>query len=114
MLFDKITPEEAGIESRYIADYISSLERRGMTTHSLLMMKGDKIFAEYYWAPFHQDFLHRMYSQTKSYVSLGIGLLIDEGKIDLNAPMISYFPDKVRRQIPEYLKKQTCKEVRII
>ena len=44
MLFDKITPEEAGIESRYIADYISVLERHGLTTHSLLMMKGEKIF----------------------------------------------------------------------
>ena len=38
-LFDKITPEEAGIESRYIADYVSVLERHGMTTHSLLMRR---------------------------------------------------------------------------
>ena len=111
MLFDKITPEEAGIESRYIADYVSLLERRGMTTHSLLMMKGDKIFAEYYWAPFHRDFLHRMYSQTKSYVSIAIGLLIDEGKVALDAPIISYFPDKIRRDIPEYLKAQTVRDM---
>ena len=111
MLFDKITPEEAGIESRFVADYVSLLERRGMTTHSLLMMKGDKLFAEYYWAPFHRDFLHRMYSQTKSYVSIAIGLLIDEGKVELDAPMVSYFPDKIRRELPEYLQKQTVREM---
>ncbi|MBQ9116168.1 MAG: serine hydrolase [Clostridia bacterium] len=111
MLFDKITPEEAGIESRYVADYISVLERHGMTTHSLLMMRGDKLFAEYYWAPFHRDFLHRMYSQTKSYVSIAIGLLIDEGKVELDAPIISYFPDKIRREIPEYLKRQTVRDM---
>ena len=111
MLFDKITPEEAGIESRYIADYISVLERHGMTTHSLLMMKGENIFAEYYWAPFNRDFLHRMYSQTKSYVSIAIGLLIDEGKVKLDDTIVSYFPDKVRREIPEYLKEQTVREM---
>ena len=63
-MFERITPEEAGISSDRIAEYIARLERRGATTHSVLMMKGDKIFAEYYWAPFHKDFLHRMYSET--------------------------------------------------
>ena len=111
MLFDKLTPEEAGIESRYIADYVSVLERHGLTTHSLLMMKGEKIFAEYYWAPFNRDFLHRMYSQTKSYVSLAIGLLEEEGKLSLDDPMVKYFPDKVRRDLPEYLREQTIRDM---
>ncbi|MBR2460922.1 MAG: serine hydrolase [Clostridia bacterium] len=110
-MFEKITPEQAGIESRYIADYISLLERRGMTTHSVLMMKGDYLFAEYYWAPFHKDFLHRMYSQTKSYVSLAIGLLEEEGKLSLDDPIVKYFPEKVRRDPPEYLKKQTVRDM---
>ena len=46
-MFEKITPEEAGISSDRVAEYISRLERRGATVHSILMMKGDKIFAEY-------------------------------------------------------------------
>ena len=110
-MFEKITPEQAGIESRYVADYISLLERRGMTTHSVLMMKGDKLFAEYYWAPFHKDFLHRMYSQTKSYVSIAIGLLEEEGKLRLDDPMVDYFPEKVKRELPDYLKKQTIRDM---
>ena len=71
-MFEKITPEQAGISSSRVADFISVLERRGFATHSLLMMKGDKLFAEYYWSPFNKDFCHRMYSQTKSYVSIAI------------------------------------------
>ena len=86
-MFEKITPEQAGISSRRIADYISVLERRGFATHSLLMMKGDKIFAEYYWAPFHKDFCHRMYSQTKSYVGIAIGLV--GGDADAHMQVIS-------------------------
>jgi len=111
MLFDKITPEEAGISSAKVAEFLAHLERRGCTTHSVLMMRGDKLFAEYYWAPFHRDFCHRMYSQTKSYVSIAIGLLWEEGKIDLDAPIISYFPEKIDREAPRYLAEQTVRDM---
>lgn len=110
-MFETITPESAGIQSNYIKKYISLLEKRGVTSHSVLMMKGDKLFAEYYWAPFHRDFLHRMYSQTKSYVSIAIGLLEEEGKLDLDAPIASYFPEKIERKLPEYLEKQTIRDM---
>ena len=111
MLFDKITPEEAGISSAKVAEFLEMLERRGCTTHSVLMMKGDRLFAEYYWAPFNADFCHRMYSETKSYVSLAIGLLWEEGKLDLDAPIISYFPEKIDRDAPRYLAEQTVRDM---
>ena len=58
-MFERITPEKAGIASKHVADFISSIERHGLTTHSVLMMRGDKLFAEYYWAPFDAELLRR-------------------------------------------------------
>ena len=110
-MFEKITPEQAGISSKRIADYISVLNRRGFATHSVLMMKGDKIFAEYYWAPFNKDFCHRMYSQTKSYVAIAIGLLEEDGLIDLDKPMISYFPEKIDGEFHPFRAQQTVREM---
>ncbi len=110
-MFEKITPEEAGISSAKVAEFINRLIKRGMPMHSVLMMKGDKLFAEYYWAPFNKDFCHRMYSQTKSYTAVAIGLLVEEGKIDLDAPMASYFPEKIYTKLPEMLSKQTVREM---
>ncbi|MBO5305544.1 MAG: serine hydrolase [Clostridia bacterium] len=110
-MFEKITPEQAGISSERVADYISVLERRGLATHSLLMMKGDKIFAEYYWAPFNKDFCHRMYSQTKSYVAIAIGLLEEDGLIDLDKPMVSYFPEKADGELHPFRAQQTVREM---
>ncbi len=110
-MFERITPEEAGISSARIADFISMLERRRFATHSLLMMKGDKLFAEYYWAPFDKDFCHRMYSQTKSYVAIAIGLLAEDGLIDLDRPMVSYFPEKCDGELHPFRAKQTVREM---
>ena len=110
-MFEKITPEEAGISSAALTKFIKLLNKRGMQMHSVLMMKGDKLFAEYYWAPFNKDFCHRMYSQTKSYTSVAIGLLEEEGKLCLDDPIAKYFPEKIFNIIPEKLAKQTIREM---
>ncbi len=110
-MFERITPEKAGISSRFVTKFIKNLEKRSMPMHSVLMMRGDKLFTENYWAPFHKDFCHRMYSQTKSYVSVAIGLLEEEGKLSLDDPIAKYFPEKIYTPLPDVLAKQTIREV---
>lgn len=64
-MFQHITPEEAGIAFEKVLEFIKTLESYGLNTHSILMAKGNQIFAETYYAPFHKDFKHRMYSVSK-------------------------------------------------
>lgn len=110
-MFEKITPEEAGISSQVVTEFIKKLEKLGAASHGFLFMKGDKIFAEGYWAPFHKDFCHRQYSQTKSFVGVAIGLLQEEGKLSLDDKIVDYFPEKIDGELPEYLAKQTIREM---
>ena len=110
-MFKNVTPESCGIESRRIQDFIEFLEDSGLATHSLLIAKDNEIFAEAYWKPFHKDFCHRMYSQTKSYTSVAIGLLAEEGKISLDDKIYDYFKDELACEPSEYLKEQTIREM---
>ena len=79
--------------------------------HGILFMKGDKIFAEAYWKPFDKDFCHRMYSETKSFVSVAIGLLIEDGKLSLDDKIADYFPEKADTPLHKSLKKQTVRQM---
>ena len=110
-MFEKITPEQAGISSKNVVNFIQKIEKRGGTPHGILFMKGDKIFAEGYWKPFHQEFGHRMYSQTKSFVGVAIGLLEEEGKLSLDDTIVSHFPEKIDGELAEYLEKQTIRDM---
>jgi len=110
-MFNKVTPETKGVKSSDIADYISFLKRRGIIMHSILMLRGNDIIAEYYYKPFHKDFKHRMYSETKSFVSIAIGLLEEEGKLNLEDKIIDWFPEKVCEKTCEFLKEQTIKNM---
>ena len=104
-------PEEVGVCSRDVYDLIDALERRQVHMHSLLLMRGDRIFLDAYWAPFHKDFAHRMYSVTKSFVSVAVGLAEEDGLIDLDKPIVSYFSDKCNAQMGEWLSSQTVRQM---
>ncbi len=111
MTFCKATPESCGIESRRILEYLEYLEDSGLTTHGLLMMKDDRVFTEAYWKPFDKDFCHRMYSQTKSYASIAVGLLEEEGKISLDDKIYDYFKNELENPPSEYMQQQTIREM---
>ena len=108
-MFHAVTPEQAGVPSCKVEKFISALERHGLVMHSLLLARGDDLFAEYYWAPFDRDFCHRMYSQTKSYVGIAIGLLEAEGKLSLDDRIADHFPEKCERDLPPELRAQTVR-----
>lgn len=110
-MLHSITPEQAGISSAHVEKFLRKLEQRGLYTHSVLLMRGNDIFAEAYWNPFHRDFNHRMYSQTKSYVAVAIGLLEEDGKLSLDDPMYKYFPDLIERELPENMKLMTIRHM---
>ena len=110
-MFAKITPEKAGVASCRVQEYIEYLERRGLVMHSVLLAKGEDLFCEAYWKPFDKDFCHRMYSQTKSYVAIAIGLLVEDGLLSLDDTMASYFPELCERELPEWLAALTIREM---
>ncbi len=110
-MFKKILPEKAGISSKNVYEFIKTLEKRGLAMHSVLLLKGEDIFAEYYWKPFNKDLCHRMYSQTKSFVGVAIGILEQEGFIRLTDKIADYFPEKIERELPENLKNLTIEDM---
>ncbi len=101
------TVEKAGFSNETISRFIKRIQKHELTMHSVLMLRGNDIFFEKYWAPFTQDTPHRMYSVTKSFVAIAIGFLLQEGKLSLDDPIIKYFPDKQPETIHPLMQKQT-------
>ena len=108
---DLYCKEQVGVSSADIKKYIQLLEDSGLAAHSMVMVRHGKVFFEKYWEPFHRDFLHRLYSDSKSYVSLAIGFLVQEGKVELDAPAVSYFDSSITANASEAVKRQTVKDM---
>lgn len=110
-MFVKGTPESVGIASKSILDFVKFLDDSRMHTHSIFVAKGDTVIAESYYAPFHKDFLHRMYSVSKSFVAVAVGMAVTEGLIRMEDPVIGYFPEFRSSEPDEYQQRCTVRDM---
>lgn len=109
--FNYITPEKAGISSKYVEKFMDELEHYGVYLHSFILAKGQNIFAEGYRKPFKKDELHRMYSVSKTFTSMSIGLLIGEGKINLDDKILKFFPEYDSSTTDPYVRNMTVEDL---
>lgn len=110
--FPRSTPDKEGIPSSAIIAFINALQAKGIPMHGLLMIYNGKIITEGYWKPFDGNFLHRIYSCSKSFVSLAIGFLEAEGEIALSDKLVDHFPEKVPAEgVHPYIEQTTIRDL---
>ena len=105
------TPESKGISSEAIKRYVDHLEKCRIALHSLIIARGDDIVYEKYWEPFHADFLHRIYSSSKSIVALAVGFAEQDGLLSLDDPMSKYFAKELEGQEDQNMHEQTVRHM---
>jgi CubicO group peptidase (beta-lactamase class C family) len=106
------SPEEVGVPSSAVIRFLDEVEQAEPCMHSLILVRQGKIFTEGYWRPFHRDKEHRLYSCTKSFVSIAVGFLIDEGKLSLEDRIVSFFPDKLPSEgVHPYIAETTIRHM---
>ncbi|GBG05599.1 serine hydrolase [Paenibacillus agaridevorans] len=105
-------PEEEGIPSSSILNFIKCLEANHLCMHSVIILRSGKIVSEGYWSPFTVDKKHRMYSTSKSFVSVAIGLMEGEGLLSLDDRVITFFPEKLPlKGVHPYIEKMTIRDL---
>jgi CubicO group peptidase (beta-lactamase class C family) len=105
------TPENVGIPSGAILNFLQRIDAERINMHGFLLVRHNRIAAEGYWAPWSAERPHRMYSVTKSFVALAVGLLIDEGKLTLEDRVADYFPDKLPANLHPWLAASTVRDL---
>ncbi len=91
----RVASQECGVSAKVVEAFEQRLREQKVRMHGYMLLKGKKICGEKYRAPYDKDTNHRMYSITKSYVALAIGLLVKEGKVALQDKICDYFPEKL-------------------
>ncbi|MCI6164742.1 MAG: beta-lactamase family protein [Lachnospira sp.] len=110
--FETVIPETCGISSKHLTNFLDRLDNQEIPIHSAIIMRHGKICMETYYKPYDRSTLHRMFSITKSFVSLAIGFLCDEGKLNLNDHIVDYFPEKQPEGAAyEYTKMLTIQQM---
>lgn len=87
------TPAAQNVDANGIAALLDALEDAPQTDpHGLMVLRHGCVVAEGWWAPYTADRVHLLYSLSKSFTSTALGFAVAEGLVDLDAPVVSYFP----------------------
>ena len=105
------TPEAQGIPSKALERFVDKLKEQKIPVHSILMARHGHMIMEAYYQPYDKEKLHRMFSETKSYTSLGIGLLVSDGVIRLEDKICQYFPEYLPGKVHPWLEEMTIKDM---
>lgn len=85
------TPEAQGVHSEGIVNFLRAIEASTHEFHSFMMLRHGHVIAEGWWAPYHAELNHMLYSLSKSFTSSAVGLARAEGKLSIEDPVISFF-----------------------
>lgn len=58
-----------------------------------MLVRHGAVIAEGWWQPYSADQPHLLYSLSKSFTSTALGIAVAEGLVDLDAPVLAYFPE---------------------
>jgi len=89
------SPESVGLSSKNILDFVEAIEAADHELHSFVVLKNRHVVAEGWWEPYRRDDIHLLYSLSKSFTSTAIGFTVQEGLVQLDDPVISFFPSQM-------------------
>jgi CubicO group peptidase (beta-lactamase class C family) len=100
------TPEEQGLDSVKLTKLLQEIQKQNIKIDSLLVIRNGAVLLDaYFYNPYDGTFPHDMASVTKSVMTILIGIAADQGKIQLDQPLVSFFPNRTIDNL-DALKKQ--------
>jgi len=97
------TPEEQGVSSASILAFLEAIEKSKHEFHSFMMVRNGHVIAEGWWSPYRTQANHMLYSLSKSFTSTAVGFAVSEGKVTVNDPVTSFFPDDLPATVSDNL-----------
>jgi CubicO group peptidase (beta-lactamase class C family) len=86
------TPSAQGVDARGVLSLVDALESHDHDPHSLVLARHGQVLARGWWAPYSPDRVQLVYSLSKSFTATAVGLLVDEGRLSLDDPVLDLLP----------------------
>ncbi|MFO7968689.1 MAG: serine hydrolase [Candidatus Izemoplasmatales bacterium] len=99
--FNKISCKEAFVNKQSLVNMFEYIAKEKLNIHQMLLVnEGSKVFSAF--AKGYENKKENVYSVSKSFTSIAIGLLIDRGLLKLDDYVLFYFADELKRYKNEY------------
>jgi len=104
-------PETQGFDSVKLAEGLRSIREDGTRVHSLMLIRDGYVLLDANFYPYDRSTVHDLASVTKSVMTTLIGIAIDQGRLSLDDPMVSFFPDRTIAHLDERKQRITVRHL---
>ena len=100
-------PEDAGVSSQGILDFIAAREEAGVETHALWVVRHGQVAARLNYAPYDDETPHMLFSLSKSFCSAAAGFAVAEGLLTWDTKVLDILPEARPENPSEWLQSVT-------
>ncbi len=106
------TPAAEGVSTQAVIDMMDSLMALPeCDIHHVMVVRHGKVIAELHPTPFRAEDSHTLYSASKTFTSLAVGLAIDENLLRLDDRVMTFFPDKRTNHVSDNMAAMTVRDL---
>ena len=106
------TPEEQGVPSKALVALFDSLHALPLTDmHAVVVMRHGKVIGEMYPKPYAPEYRHTMYSCSKTFVGIAVGLAIEDNRLRLDDRVAVIFPELLPDSVSRDLADMTVRHL---
>ncbi len=105
-------PEAEGVESGLIGEFFEELMELPQTeVHSVMVMRHGKVIAEMYPEPFSAEYGHTVFSASKTFTAVAVGIAVDENLLRVTDRAAGFFPELMPEEISDNLAEMTIQDL---
>ena len=109
---EKVAPTSVGIETKQMMLMYDSLMSSDLTEiHHVVVMVDGKIAGELHPKPFRAEDKHTLYSVSKTFTAVAVGLLVDDGLLSVEDALGKFYPEYMNDAIDPRLKDIKVKDI---
>ncbi|MFC3747309.1 serine hydrolase domain-containing protein [Paenibacillus sp. GCM10012306] len=103
----KNLPEDHDLSSKDLLAFFKKVQESNLDINSFILMQDGQAISQFYREPYRKDTPQLLFSLSKSFTSIAVGIAWDEGYFDLHDKVISFFSDKLPDYISPNLSQMT-------
>lgn len=108
----RVTAEQTGLSSKMVMQVIDTLMAQTDTDiHGIMVMRHGKVIAEKYRKPWAAPYGHTLYSCSKTFTAIAVGLCVDDSLMTLDTTIGEVMPDMMPAEASDTLKGITVRDL---
>lgn len=93
------------------AAYVADVDASGEQIHSIMVLQHGKVLAEHWWPGHDAAEEHGMWSVSKTFTAMAVGLAIEDRLLRLDDTVASFFPDQLPEEPDSLLLRMTVEDL---